>query len=150
MPAVLDAAFEHAPASVPEGVRASTYQPNIPTTAIKGVTALAPESIVVHMVSRPSVVRSWQGVAEWLPDVAYELDAATILDELKGRPRSVAARTGYLLQGMRPDIADAIMKANPPHSKVRFGIGSAARNDERWQVSDSTLPFDPREMEKVR
>ena len=150
MPAVLDAAFEHMPASVPAGVSASTYRPNVPTTAAKGVTVLAPESIVAHMASRPSAVRSWQGVAEWLPDVAYELDAATVLDELEGRPRSVAARTGYLLQGMRPDVADAVMKKSPPRSRVRFGTGPAIRNDERWQVSDSALPFDPREMEEVR
>lgn len=149
VPAVLDAAFEHAPASVPEGVHASTYRPNIPTVAAKGVAALAPESIVVHMTSRPSAVRSWQGVAEWLPDIAYELGVSTVLEELEGRPRSIAARAGYLLQGMRPDIADVIMEKLPPRSKVRFGTGTAKRNDERWQVSDSALPFDPREMEGV-
>lgn len=150
VPTVLDAAFERMPESVPDGVHASTYRPNIPTVAAKGTAALAPESIVVHMAQRPSAVRSWQGVAEWLPDVAYELDAATVLNELGGRPRSVAARTGYLLQGVRPDVADAVMEAIPPRSKVRFGTGSAIRNDERWQVSDSTLPFDPREMEEAR
>lgn len=138
------------PASVPDGVNASTYQPNVPTVAAKGTAVLAPESIVVHMAQRPSAVRSWQGVAEWLPDVAYELGTAAVLDELGGRPRSVAARTGYLLQGMRPDVANAVMEMIPPCSKVRFGTGSAVRNDERWRVSDSTLPFDPRKMEKVR
>lgn len=150
VPSVIDAAFEQMPASVPDGVRASTYRPNVPTVAVKGVPALTPESIVVHMTQRPSAVRSWRGVAEWLPDVAYELDAATVLEELGGRPRSVAARTGYLLQGVRPDVADALMEAASPRSRVRFGTGPAIRNDERWQVSDSTLPFDPREMEKVR
>ena len=150
VPAILDAAFEHAPASVPEGVRATTYRPNVPTTVAKGISTLVPESIVVHMAQRPSAVRSWQGVAEWLPDVAYELDASVVLKELEDRPRSVAIRTGYILQGMRPDVADAIMEHCPPRSKTRFGTGAAKRNDERWQVSASTLPFDPREMEKVR
>ena len=150
VPAVIDAAFERMPASVPDGVRASTYRPNVPTESAKGVSALSPESIVVHMAQRPSAVRSWQGVAEWLPDVAYELEAATLVDELAGRPGSVAARTGYLLQGMRPDVAEAVMEACPPRSKVRFGTGPAIRNDERWQVSDSALSFDPREMEAVR
>ncbi len=77
------------------------------------------------------------------------IDAATVLVELEGRPRSAAARTGYLLQGMRPDVADAIIEKSPPHSKARFGTGTAKRNDERWQVSDAALPFDPREMERV-
>lgn len=150
VPAVLDAAFERTPASVPEGVHATTYQPNTPTVAAKGVAALAPASIVVHMAQRPSAVRSWQGVAEWLPDVAYELDPAIVLEELEGRSRAAAARTGYLLQGMRPDVANAIMTKYPPRSKTRFGTGAAKRNDERWQVSDSTLPFDPKDMERVR
>lgn len=149
-PAVLDAVFEHTPASIPEGIHATTYRPNVPTVVAKGVAALAPASIVVHMAQRPSAVRSWQGVAEWLPDVAYELDPATVLKELEGRPRAVAARTGYLLQGMRPDVADTVMEKIPPRSKVRFGSGLARRNDEKWQVSDSALPFDPREMERVR
>ena len=150
VPAVIEAAFERLPASVPKGVSASTYRPNITAVAAKGVAALAPESIVVHMAQRPSAVRSWQGVAEWLPDVAYELEADAVIDELEGRPHSTAARAGYLLQGMRPDVAGAIMEKHPPGSKTRFGTGAAARNDERWQVSDSALPFDPREMERVR
>lgn len=61
VPAVIDAAFEQMPTSVPDGVRASTYRPNVPTAAAKGFPALAPESIVVHMAQRPSAVRSWQG-----------------------------------------------------------------------------------------
>ncbi len=153
VPAVLDVVFERAPATIPSGVHASTYRPNIPIKKAKGIAVLAPESIVVHMAQRPSALRSWQGVAEWLPDVAYELNTAAMLDELKNRPQSVAVRTGYLLQGMRPDIAKTIMKAYPPRSKVRFGTGTAARtttrNDERWQISDSTLSFDPREMKRV-
>lgn len=150
VPAILDVAFERAPASIPGGVRASTYRPNVPTITAKGVAALAPESIVVHMAQRPSAVRSWQGVSEWLPDVAYELDSKTVVDELEGRPRSAAVRTGYLLQGMRPDVAEALMEVSPPRSRVRFGTGAAVRNDERWQVSDSILPFDPRKMGDVR
>ena len=149
VPASLDAAFERMPASTPQGARTSAYRPNIPTIPAKGLDSLAPESIVVHMAQRPSAIRSWQGVAEWLPDVAYELDAGNVLAELEGRPRSAAARTGYLLQGMRPDVADAIMATFPPRSKVRFGTGPTTRNDEMWQVSDRVLPFNPREMERV-
>ena len=37
-----------------------------------------------------------------------------------------------------------------PKSKTRFGPRSnALRNDERWKVSDTLLPFDPRELEAV-
>lgn len=80
-----------------------------------------------------------------------ELERPQFVIELEGRPCSVAARTGYFLQGMRPDVVDAIMGViPPPRSRVRFGTCAAIRNDERWHISDSTPPFDPRETGKVR
>lgn len=103
------------------------------------------------MAQSPLSVRSWSGAAEWLPDVMYEVSGEALLKELEGRPASVWARTGYLVQGFRPDAAKAIGDAFSPKSKVRFGgRGKATRNDERWLVSDTILPFDPREMEAVR
>ena len=77
--------------------------------------------------------------------------AGPTVEELAGRPASVRARAGYLLQGMRPDIADAIARLGAPTAKVRFGPRrSSIRNDERWKVADTVLPFDPKEMESVR
>ena len=152
-PGTLDVAFPErlAGASLPEGLRAHVFAPALPVLELRGVAVLAPESIVVHMAAAPSRVPSWQSAAEWLPDVAYELGTAETLDELAGRKESVRARTGYLLQGMRPDIAEAIMELGAPTAKVRFGPRTASmRNDERWKVADTLLPFDPRKMEAVR
>ncbi|MEG2531329.1 MAG: type IV toxin-antitoxin system AbiEi family antitoxin [Raoultibacter sp.] len=152
MPARLEVSFPAAPkVKVPSEIWRSIYCPNLPLARAKGVFVLAPESIAVHMAQRPSAVRSWNSVPEWLPDVAYEMDADKVLAELKGRPASVWARTAYLLSGMRPDVTDKIASVFAPKSKIRFGTtGSTLRNDEQWMVADATLPFDPRKMEKVR
>lgn len=151
-PAAIDAAFpERSAVSLPEGIRAHVFAPALPARDSRGVAVLSPESVVVHMAASPNRVPSWQSAAEWLPDVAYEMSADDTLAELAGRNASVRARTGYLLQGMRPDIAGAIMGSGAPSAKVRFGPRAASlRNDERWKVSDTLLPFDPREMEAVR
>lgn len=105
----------------------------------------------MHMCEKLMWVRSWQSASEWLPDVAAEADSERVIEELAGRPRSVAARTGYLLQGMRPDVAVAIGDTIGRMSKVHFGPRTRSlRNDERWGVVDALLPFDPREMQDVR
>jgi hypothetical protein len=54
---------------------------------------------------------------------------------------------GYLLQGLRPDIAARIVG---PRTKTRFGgRRKIVRHDSRWQVADTLLPFDPRDLEPV-
>lgn len=92
-------------------------------------------------------VRSWASAAEWLPDVAAEVTTAMIVDELQERPKTVAARIGYLLQGLRPDIAEQIAG---PSTKTWFGPrATVIRHDSRWQVADTLLPFDPRTLERA-
>lgn len=151
VPAKIDVVFPIIPrVKIPEGLRASAYAPNIATAKVKGARVLAPESIICHMVQRPSAVCSWQSAAEWIDDVAYELDAARMLEELGGRAASVRTRAGYLLQGMRPDIAAAIRKAGISKTKVRFGSNPAIRCDEDWMMVDCALPFDPKAKEALR
>ena len=151
VPAEIDVAFPAIPrVKIPGGLSASAYAPNIDAVEAKGVRVLAPESVVCHMAQRPSAMRSWQSVSEWIEDVAYELDADRMLEELGGRAASVRTRAGYLLQGMRPDIAAGIRKAGISKTKVRFGSGPAIRCDEGWMMVDCVLPFDPREKEALR
>ena len=153
-PAIIDATLPNAPAKkpvTPENLRLLTFSPALPTVEAHGVASLSPDSLFVHMAARPTQVSSWQSASEWLPDVAFELMPERIAEELRERPQSVAARTGYLLQGMRPDISAAISLAMGPVSKVRFGPRAPSRrNDERWGIADTLLPFDPRDLEDVR
>lgn len=152
VPACIEVAFAAQPkVKVPSQILTTTYAPKLANCTAKGVSILAPEAIIVNMTLRPGALRSWTSVEEWLPDVAYEIASASMIEELDNRPDSAWARTGYLLQGMRPDVSDAIRSAFTPRSKIRFGtIGKTIRNDERWMVADATLPFDPREMEPLR
>lgn len=149
VPARIEVAFGKRPtAKVPEGMAPSVFESRIGPVEAKGAPCLRPESIVVHMAQRPGDVRSWQGALEWLPDVAYEMGSEALLDELADRPRSVWSRTGYLISGMRPDLADMMAERFEPRSKVRFGPRvEAIRNDEGWKISDTVLPFDPRKLE---
>ncbi len=152
VPARIEVAFASRPnLKVPDEMSPSVFESSIDVAEAKGVPCLRPESIIVHMALKPTAVRSWQGALEWLPDVAYEITAAPLLYELEGRPASVRARTGYLLAGMRPDVAEEIGRDFYPRSKTRFGGRSKAlRNNERWKVSDTLLPFDPEQLEAIK
>lgn len=108
---------------------------------------LAPESLLVHMATKPRVVRSWTSALEWLPELVGELSWERLSIELANRPSATSARTGYLIQGMRPDLASAVRDLGPPHGKTWFGPrGPLLRHDNAWQIADTSLPFDPRTL----
>lgn len=130
-----------------DGLDVSVFTPRLGYAAAKGVPVLHPDSILVHMGASPSRVRSWVSAAEWLPDVAAEATEAGIIDELRERPATVVARVGYLLQGLRPDIAEHI---TGPSTKTWFGPrATVTRHDAHWQIADTLLPFDPRTLERA-
>jgi hypothetical protein len=148
----IDVAFAARPkVKVPDQVSASTFVPALVPARERGVEALRPASVVAHMAQRPGAVRSWQSAEEWLPEVAAEVEAEELLAELAPRPRAVRAKAGYLLQGVRPDLADAVARGFSPSSKVRLGNGPRTlRTDPRWQVADTLLPFAPGELGPTR
>jgi hypothetical protein len=103
------------------------------------------ESVLMHMTAKPGAVRSWTSALEWLPELATELSWQPLSLELTDRPAATRARTGYLLQGMRPDLATAIQGLGRLHGKTWFGTrGHLLRHDNTWQIADTSLPFDPR------
>lgn len=152
IPSITEVAFSEMPSKhIPKQMHAYHYRPNLEPLIRKEVPCLAPESILIQMTAKPSLVRSWESVFEWLPDLVYELDPEKIMQELQGRPNSVKQRTGYLLQNMFPEAAESIRKQAGLHAKVRFGPrDKAIRNDESWMISDTVLPVSPKEMEKVK
>ena len=132
---------------LPGELDVSIFAPRLGYVMAKGVPVLRPDTILAHMAASPSRVRSWASAAEWLPGVAAEATAEGILAELRGRAATVAARLGYLLQGLRPDIAQQI---TGPSTKTWFGPrGTLIRHDNHWQVADTLLPFDPRTLERA-
>jgi hypothetical protein len=132
---------------LPSELDVSVFAPRLGYVTAKGVPVLRPASILTHMAASPTRVRSWASAAEWLADVAAEVNPADVLSELNDRPATVAARLGYLLAGLRPDIAGQI---TGPSTKTWFGPRrTVIRHDSRWQVADTLLPFDPRTLEAV-
>ncbi len=153
IPSIKELAFSKIPRKrLPDSIKAFRYVPVIKPRKEKDVLCLGPESIIVHIASKPDIIRSWESAMEWIPDVIYETTTENILLELCDRNDSVKRRTGYLLQGIYPDASEAIYSSIPkPSSKIRFGDrGSAVRNDQKWMISDTVLPFSPKEMERVK
>lgn len=131
---------------LPDRLAASVFAPHLEYARHREVPVLALESVLVHMATRPNAVRSWESAREWLPELAAELSWETLARELEGRTGAVCARAGYLLQGMRADLA-ARIRIEAPRSKVWFGPhGPLRRHDAQWQIADTILPFDPRQL----
>lgn len=134
-------------ARMPGSFSISVFAPHVAYVEAKGVPCLGPTSVLTHMATSPNRVRSWSSAAEWLPDLAADAHPPDVLAELEGRPATVAARMGYLLQGLRPDITSQIVG---PSTKTWFGPRRATvRHDSTWQIADTLLPFDPRSLEPV-
>ncbi len=153
IPSVKELAFLKIPRTrFPKSIAAFRYKPVIEPRKVKDVLCLVPESIIVHIASKPDIVQSWESAMEWIPDVIYETTIESILLELSDKNDSVKRRTGYFLQAMYPDAAEAVYDSiTKPASKIRFGgRNPALRNDEKWMISDTALPFSPKEMEKIK
>jgi transcriptional regulator with AbiEi antitoxin domain of type IV toxin-antitoxin system len=141
------AADDRAAGQLPADLDVSVFKPRLPYDKAKGVPVLGPASVLAHMAATPTRVRSWASAVEWLPDVAAEVSVDDVLTELDERAATVSARLGYLLQGLRPDIAERIAG---PRTKTWFGPRrSIVRHDSRWQIADTLLPFDPRALRPV-
>lgn len=129
---------------LPAGLDVSVFASNVEPITAKGVPVLRPASVLIHMATAPGQVRSWSSALEWLPDLAGEAKPDEALRELDGRPATVAARLGYLVQGLRPDIAQRI---DAPTTKTWFGPRRGlVRHDNQWLIADTILPFDPRAL----
>lgn len=137
----------HEARKLPDGLDVSVFAPRLEYVTLQGVPVLAPASVLVQMAAQPGDVRSWTSALEWLPDLAAEAVAQDVLTELQGRPTTVAARLGYLVQALRPDIADQVTR---PGTKTWFGPRQKlVRHDNYWQIADTLLPFDPRSLASV-
>lgn len=129
--------------------RVLVFAPHLPWEHHRGVPVLSADSLLVHMGTHPRDVRSWSSALEWLPDIAADATGARLMTELAVRPTSVAARLAYLLSGLRPDIAEQVAPETPS-GKVYFGArGPLRHHDQRYQVADTVLPFDPRTLAPV-
>lgn len=152
VPARLDVAVPHAtrvPKPLALHTNVTTYDPRLDLVRAKGAPTHAAESVLVHLVTKPAEVRSWSAVLEWLPDLAADLSTERLAVELSTRPVAVRVRAGYLLSGLRPDLADPLRADTG--APVRFGPRSAKvrRHDPTWRVLDALLQVNPSSLREV-
>jgi len=131
-----------APAGLERVARVLRFTAQLSTVSLRGVPVHAPETLLVHLAYRPSQVRSWTSVGEWLPDLVHAVDGDRVVAELEGRDAAVGARVGYLVSGLRPSLARRMERFIA--GRVWFGPrGALRRHNARWQIADTVLPFDP-------
>lgn len=139
-----------APASLARDTHLTSFTSHLGYVQARTLPVHRPETIVAQLAAHPSAVRSWDAVLEWLPELAATVQAQLLTRELVGRPGAVRVRAGYLLQGLRPDLADPLRAdvAGP----VRFGPRDteARRHSSTWRVIDALLPVDPAGLESVQ
>jgi hypothetical protein len=152
LPATLDIAVPvgtRVSAAIARVMAVSTFTTTVGYTTAKGVPCHRPESVLVHLASSPTAPRSWASTLEWLPDLAVEMTAEVFAAELEGRARAVSVRAGYLLSGLRPDLAAPLQAL--AGGVVRFGSRTEPlrRHAGSWRVLDYLLPSDPSTWEPV-
>ncbi len=128
----------------------TTFTTRVGYITAKSVPCHRPESVLVHLAASPDAPGSWGSVLEWLPDLAADAEPDVLSAELSSRPRAVAVRAGYLLSGMRPDLAGPLSALAT--DVVRFGPRAQVprRHVAAWQVIDYLLPSDPTSWAPVR
>lgn len=145
LPSKLDIAVpkgRHVPAGLAHTTRVTRFTSNLDPVSLKGVPTHRTETVLVHLATHPTAVRSWASVREWLPEAAAEADPGALWNELAHRPATVSVRLGYLLERLRPDISTVLRPE--VGGTVWFGPrGTLRRHSARWQVADTLLPFDP-------
>jgi len=130
--------------------RVIVFAPALPPVVHHSVPVLGPASVLAHMAAHPGHVRSWAGALEWFPDLASLAELDDVVAEASALTVAGRARLGYVLSGVRPDVVERIGSAGTSTTYLGpRGRGSALRHDSRWQVVDSLLPFDPRELPSV-
>lgn len=139
---------QRAPKTLARAAHVSHFTPVLPPVHAKGLTCLRQESLLVSLVDGPAKVRSWAGVLEWLPELASFLEPELVLQEMEERPAATRIRGGYLLQGLRPDIASQLRDAVGP--RIWFGPRERLRRyDNAWKINDTILPFHPASLASV-
>ncbi len=104
------------------------------------------ESVLVHAAHRPRDVRSWEALLEVIGATVASVDSAALVRELSGRPRATAVRLSYLLSGMAPALAKAIMPAGT--QRVWFGPRRRVRRyDPARGIADTLLPMSPTDVQ---
>jgi len=133
--------------AVPSGLQRdfdlAHFDPRLPAADHQRLPVEAPATVLVHLATRPAHVTNWSLVRQALPDLVDHVDAHDLRRELAQRPRSVQARLGYLITGVAAALVDDVGLARSAGVTWFGPRGKVVRFNSRWNVADTTLPFDP-------
>jgi len=147
-PEVTEVAFpprSRVPVAIRRTYRVVRHETRLPPRKNRGIPVHSPASVLIHVATRPTDVRSWAAVLEGLPEVLQAAEEQDILSEMERRTHATRVRLAYLLSGIAPDFVGRLDVK--PKGKVWFGPrGPLRRHDSRWNVADTILPFSPYEL----
>jgi len=135
----------HIPAAIRRSYRVVRHKTRLPPVKVRGIPVHSPASVLVHLATRPTDVRSWAAVLEGLEELVNAADEPDILTEVEGRTHATQVRFAYLICGIAPRLVDRL--GVQPRGKVWFGPrGPLRRHDSHWNIADTILPFPPSEL----
>lgn len=97
--------------------------------------------LITGIAARPAAYRDVPGLAQWLPDAAFDVDVTTLCTLLQGQPASATQRAAYILgSGGNIEGRDIVLHEFPPQSVAWFGQRRpGGRFDPATQVNDTAL-----------
>lgn len=131
-----------APRGLADTCRITRFVSRLPAQTLHGVPVHRLESVLVHAAHRPRDVRSWSALLKVVGENGATVDVAALRRELTGRTRATAARVAYLLSGVAPAVAEAVMPSGT--QRVWFGPRRRVRRyDAARGIADTVLPTAP-------
>jgi hypothetical protein len=135
----------YVPAGLKRTCRVVRHEARLSTGRIGGLPVHKASTVLVHLVVRPTDVRSWGAILESLPDLLAASDEDEVRQELEGRAHAARVRFAYLLSDLAPDLIRRL--GIRPAGKVWFGPRrKLRRHDARWNVADTILPIAPADI----
>lgn len=129
------------PKALSSAYRVVRFDAELEPEMLEGVPVQRPASLLVHLASRPSDVRSWTVFVDALPDLVTGTSAEELGREIRSRSGATRARLGYLLEGQNTDhlhLTD--LGVVRPAGTIWFGPRDGkVHYDARWNIADTTL-----------
>jgi hypothetical protein len=149
---IADRAPEPPEVALPKGIRVPVglkrayrtvhHDARLGPVRVQGLPVHRPATVLVHLATKPTDVRSWGNVLDCLPALLGSSPEDEVRAELQGRPHATRVRFAYLVGGLAPDLIRRL--AIEPAGKVWFGPrGPLRHHDAHWQVADTLLPTPP-------
>jgi hypothetical protein len=130
------------PVALKRAYRVVHHDARLDPVRIKDLPVHRVATVLVHLVCKPTDVRSWGSVLPALPELLARSPEEGIREELTGRSHAARVRFAYLVSGLAPDLVERLDIR--PAGKVWFGPrGQLRRHSARWQVADTVLPMAP-------